>query len=58
MGSVDDRINISYGKENYKNLASKNKIFYECKNANHINVWEVGGNTYFEKVFEFLNKNN
>jgi dipeptidyl aminopeptidase/acylaminoacyl peptidase len=51
-GNKDDRINISYARENYRNLAGK-KEFIEYP-ATHLNVWQVGEEEYFEKVFEFL----
>lgn len=52
-GREDDRINIKYGLRNFRNLASTNKCFFEYP-ANHLNLWEVGGEEYFKKVFSFM----
>ena len=56
-GQKDKRINISYGKENFARLASKDKTFIEVEDANHLNIWKVGGEEYFRKVLHFLNGN-
>ncbi|MCB9195333.1 MAG: alpha/beta fold hydrolase [Flavobacteriales bacterium] len=53
-GTADDRIDISYGERNFKALASKNKEFYKVQGANHVNVWETGGDVYDQKCLEFL----
>lgn len=55
-GDVDSNIDIKYGKLNYKNLLSKDKEFIEVHNANHGNVWQVGGESYFSKVITFVNR--
>lgn len=55
-GTLDDRIKFEYGKQNFDNLQCNEKEFYEVKNANHLNVWKEGGDVYFTKVFEFLNR--
>jgi len=52
-GKEDDRIDIKYGLLNFKNLASSNKQFLEYP-ANHLNIWKVGGEEYFKKVFNFI----
>jgi alpha-beta hydrolase superfamily lysophospholipase len=57
-GDIDNRISINYGRENYNNLASQNKAFLELKGAAHQNVWEIGGEAYFEKVRAFFNSNS
>ncbi|WP_258542429.1 alpha/beta hydrolase [Parvicella tangerina] len=54
-GTADDRIDITYGKRNFNALASENKEFVQIEGANHVNVWEVGGETYNKKCLEFLN---
>lgn len=56
-GSSDKRIKIEYGKANFKNLKARNKKFLEIENATHLNVWQVGGDQYFEQVFNFLETN-
>jgi dipeptidyl aminopeptidase/acylaminoacyl peptidase len=52
-GKEDDRINIKYGLLNFNNLVSSNKLFLEYP-ANHLNIWKVGGEEYFKKVFSFM----
>ncbi|HLO57271.1 MAG TPA: alpha/beta fold hydrolase [Bacteroidales bacterium] len=51
-GNMDDRINITYGKRNYTNLSGP-KEFIELP-ATHLDVWQVGGEDYFKRVFGFL----
>jgi esterase/lipase len=55
-GNDDKRINIKYGKDNYSKIQSVDKEFIEIDNANHSNVWKVGGEKYFDKVLMFLDK--
>lgn len=55
-GTKDDRINMAYGKANFSKIKSKNKEFLEIHNANHLNVWAIGGKSYFDKVLVFLNQ--
>lgn len=57
-GTEDARINIKYGKENFENIPSDKKEFLEMENANHVNVWKVGGEPYFESAIKFLNSNS
>ena len=53
----DRRINISYAKTNFNKIPSKQKEFIEIKNANHLNVWKIGGDEYFKRVINFIAKN-
>lgn len=53
-GANDKRIKIEYGKQNFEQLKSKKNQFYEIPNGNHYNVWQVGGDAYFTKIFEFI----
>lgn len=53
-GTADTHIKFAYGKANFDKLASDQKIFLPIEGAVHHNVWQVGGKTYFEKVFSFL----
>ncbi len=55
-GKIDHRIKFKYGLKNFKNLKSKDKEFIEYKDANHLNVWKIGGEAYFQKVIRFLNR--
>jgi esterase/lipase len=55
-GNADERINIKYGKANFSKLKSIHKEFIEMDSANHSNVWQVGGESYFERILVFLNK--
>jgi uncharacterized protein len=54
-GNKDDRINIKYARENFAILPSNKKEFIEVENANHLDVWKIGGKPYFEKVISFMN---
>lgn len=54
-GTADDRIDISYGERNFEALASQNKEFYKVEGADHVNVWNTGGEVYNQKCLEFLN---
>lgn len=53
-GGKDQRIDIQYGKRNFSRLHSFQKEFYEIPDARHLDVWEKGGEEYFEKVFMFI----
>lgn len=55
-GTDDQRINISYGKQNFDNISSVQKEFYAVDGANHLNVWEKGGDAYFNRAFDFIHK--
>ncbi|MGB5982768.1 MAG: alpha/beta fold hydrolase [Nonlabens sp.] len=54
-GNEDQRIDISYGRENFSNLASEQKNFIEIDGANHLNVWKIGGEPYLNQVLKFMN---
>lgn len=53
-GGVDNRIDNSYGKEIYNNLASEKKKLIIIDSARHTNLWEKGGDEYFNSVLEFI----
>lgn len=53
-GDQDQRINIEYGMENYENIPSKQKAFLNIHGASHLDVWEVGGERYLQKVMAFI----
>jgi len=53
-GTADRRINMDYGKENYRAIKSEQKEFIAIPKANHLSVWKIGGKDYFEKVYRFL----
>lgn len=53
-GTSDDRIDVKYAHRNFKALASEQKELYLVKGANHVNVWDTGGDTYNQKCIEFL----
>jgi len=55
-GNKDIRISIDYARANFANLASEEKEFLEMESANHLNVWKIGGDRYFEKVVAFLHE--
>lgn len=55
-GTKDDRIKIEYGLQNFKTLSNGGKEFFECPEANHLNVWTICRDEYFKKVFNFIDK--
>jgi len=55
-GKADGNINFEYGKQLYSNLAAKDKIFIEVDNADHYNMYDVGGQEYIDKLFKFLKR--
>lgn len=57
-GNKDQKIDISYGRDNFNKIQSKQKEFIEVENANHLNVWQTGGNDYFTRVFKFIQTNS
>lgn len=56
-GTKDIHIEPAYGKENFKHLKSEKKQFLEIEAATHLNVWQVGGDEYFNKVLAFIESN-
>ncbi|WP_179319531.1 alpha/beta hydrolase [Winogradskyella helgolandensis] len=57
-GDKDIAINISEGKANFSNIKSNDKEFIEVESAGHSDLWEVGGDKYFNQVLTFLNNNS
>lgn len=53
-GDSDNNIAIDYGRKNYHVIPSTQKQFLEVENADHYNVWTVGGDRYWNTVAEFL----
>lgn len=53
-GDQDQRINIKYGRENFDNISSEEKQFLTIENAAHLDVWQVGGDAYFQQVLDFI----
>jgi alpha-beta hydrolase superfamily lysophospholipase len=53
-GDHDLHIPISWGKHNFDNLASEDKIFYEIIGASHHDLGTVGGEAYSNTVLQFL----
>jgi alpha-beta hydrolase superfamily lysophospholipase len=53
-GTEDKHIKYEYGKATFDNLASTNKTFFSIDGAVHHTIWQVGGEAYFEQVFNFL----
>ncbi len=52
-GTQDRRISIEYARENFAQLKSSQKEFVEFEEGNHLNIWKVGGEGYFERVVGF-----
>ncbi len=57
-GNADKRINIKYARANFAKTSSTRKDFIEIENANHLNIWKIGGSKYFKTVFEFMENNS
>ena len=55
-GNKDKRINIQYAKDNFDKIPSNEKEFIEIENANHLNVWKIGGDKYFNRIIKFITK--
>jgi pimeloyl-ACP methyl ester carboxylesterase len=55
-GDQDDKIPIAFGKQNFDNLASKHKIWYPVRGANHFRLWDTGGPAYFEAMMGFIGR--
>lgn len=55
-GDVDKRITYQYGEQLYKNLSSKEKTFELVKGAGHLNVGAIGGETYYNNIKTFIER--
>lgn len=53
-GTVDDKILIDYAHRNFKALKTTQKTFLQVEGADHMNVWKIGGDEYFKKVYSFI----
>jgi len=56
-GSEDEKIKIDYNVHNFDAVPHKKKAFYTVEGAGHYNLWEVGGEAYFNKVLDFIDAN-
>ncbi len=57
-GSADRRIKIEYSMMNFGYLLNKDAQYIQMDGANHLNVWEIGGDNYLKEVFNFLENNS
>lgn len=55
-GNADNNIKFKYGKQLYANLASKDRVFVTVENADHYNIYDIGGQEYSNKLFKFLKR--
>jgi alpha-beta hydrolase superfamily lysophospholipase len=55
-GDKDERIAYQYGEQLFNNLASSNKSFELVKGAGHLNLGEIGGEAYYNKVLVFISR--
>lgn len=55
-GNADNNIKFEYGKQLYANLASKDRVFVTVENADHYNIYDIGGQEYSNKLFKFLKR--
>ena len=53
-GDKDRRISIDYGKANFENLRSEKKKFLSIDGGTHLNLWQIGGDEYFQEVISFI----
>lgn len=53
-GTADDRIDVKYALRNFDALSCEDKELYLVEGANHVNVWDTGGEMYLEKCELFL----
>lgn len=53
-GTQDKRIDILNGKQIFQNLSSDKKEFLTIDGANHTNLWAIGGTSYFDTIYKFL----
>lgn len=56
-GDNDNRISIHYSERIFNKLGSTNKEFYVVRNAGHLNVREIGGKEYSNRILNFLKRN-
>jgi len=56
-GNQDKRINIKYAKANFSQIKSPKKELCIIEGANHLNVWQIGGIQYFDKIISFIKSN-
>ncbi|WP_161792610.1 alpha/beta hydrolase [Psychroserpens damuponensis] len=57
-GNEDERISFKYAQDNFDKISSSQKELLEIDTAKHADVWNVGGDDYFNKALEFLNTNS
>jgi pimeloyl-ACP methyl ester carboxylesterase len=55
-GDSDERITHHYGQQLFENLKSTDKTFELVKGAGHLNMFQVGGEAYKSKIFNFIDK--
>lgn len=56
-GDADRNIPITFGKQLYQNLTSKDKKLVVVKDGGHHNLFQKGGTTYKDKLINFIQKN-
>lgn len=53
-GDIDSKIPIKFNQINYQNLHTKQKRFITVKDANHLDLPNVGGEKYWNLIVKFL----
>lgn len=56
VSKMDKHINYKYTLQLYEAATGKKEL-YIIENASHIDAWDVGGEDYHKKVFEFFREN-
>lgn len=55
-GDKDARITYTYSEQLYENLATQDKTIEIVKGAGHLNLGEIGGEEYYNKVLLFISR--
>lgn len=55
-GNKDKKVSIKYAKDNFAQIPSEEKRFINISNANHSNLWAIGGKEYFDRIIKFATK--
>ena len=55
-GDSDEKIPMTFNKQNFDALKSKDKEFYIINGAGHDNVGEIGGQVYLDKILTFIKR--
>lgn len=57
-GDEDQRISFECGEQLYQALASPQKAFYRVAGGGHVNLFEIGGEPYWNRILAFIYKHS